>query len=175
MDKAESFALKAQTMAELDADLMDVEDEQQQSSYHIEPNKDICIDNLVCNDKAYQDVWLTKEEMHDLLDAFDLNEWVFVPQDDNGGPKCYKFHHKELFLYALNKCISMSWNKTLVESPLFGSSNSCWCCSFKFLMKYLDQRFSYLIGPTAIAMWIPFMPWFRDCIYQYLQKPKPRV
>ena len=78
-------------MAELDANLMDV-DEQDQSSHHTEWNKNICIDNLVCDEKADQEVQVTKEEMHRLLDVLDLGKWAWVPQDDHGGPKNCRFH-----------------------------------------------------------------------------------
>lgn len=75
----------------------------------------------------------------------------------------------------LTKMSTTVTHKKLADSREFGGSETRWQQGYRWLVMYLDRKFYHLIGPEAIAMWVPSFPMFRNKIYAYLKKKKLRT
>jgi len=147
---------------------------------HYFPPKDTRIDTFQNDDHADQQLRLSEDELRDLLRLFELDELTQVPMLHGDGSVTFcNFNREELLMHMLTKMSSRVTHKMMVEGvePLtggFGGSNTKWEQGYKWLVKYVDNKFYHLIGPDAIKMWVESFPSFRDHIYQYLRKPKRR-
>ena len=82
MNKARVYFSMAICCAQLDSDLLDLKDGQDDVRNCCFPPKDLRIDTLFQNDdQADQQIRLSKEEIRQLLDVFQLDEIIYVPQN----------------------------------------------------------------------------------------------
>lgn len=89
--RAQQHLLFALICAKLDSDLLDLDEEEGfVSGYLVPKNPNITIDAFECDDQAGQETRLKKSELWLLLQLFELDEEIWVPQNQNNPDgQCY--------------------------------------------------------------------------------------
>ena len=172
------YLRKAMVCARLDAQLLDMSDDEWRDAGFSVPLGKPRIDTFfISDDQALVDTRFKKDELHWLIErVFQLEENVPVPQNstrDTG--KFYWFHREELVIYFLMKVSSKKTHLNMADDPRFGGSDNRWSRGYRWLVLYLKDKFFHLIGPDAIDMWVPGFPKFAHAIYDYVNKPKVRI
>ena len=175
-ERALTHLRMAVTSAQLDADLLDLSDDAINAAGYCLPLNVVRIDTMYYNDDhAENNTRFTKDELRWLLEFFQLDEWIWIPQNSmRQTGKYYKFHREELLIYALHKNSTKKTHKDMAEDPRFGGSDGRWIKGHRWLLLYMRERCYHLIGSDAIEMWVRFFPQFADRIYDYMLKPKDR-
>lgn len=160
-----------------DSYLLDLDDGVWESAgYRMPLNRNIRIDAMFQNDDmAGSMTRFTKGQLHYLVMEFDLDEFIHVPQDCDGGRgDFYVFHREELLIFMFCKITTRMTFWRLAEDPRFGGSECRWAKGYHWIIWYLDERYYHLIGPDGIENWVEHFPDFARSIWTYLQKPKTR-
>lgn len=157
---------------ELDSDLMDLDPVVLETKSYRWPLRRPRIADFRSPDEAEQFTRFGIEELYKLLDLFELDEYIRVPQNPNNAdnPKKYKFHREELLIVTLHKMNTRKTWKDIADDRRFGGSECRWSKGYRWLVLYLDERYEHLIGPQALAMWVPYFEVFAEKISAYLNR-----
>ena len=104
---ATTYLAMAICCVKLDSDLLDIQHEDRCENYYYPP-KMLRIDTVFQNDnQSDQQIRLSKNEIRQLLDIFQLDETIYVQQNHYGqGGPYYRYNREELFIYLLSRICS---------------------------------------------------------------------
>ena len=151
-----------QLLALLDAELGDlpVADEISRP-YHKRPAYRR-VRNFVNDDEARNYTAFTKAELYRLLRLFNLPRQINVNMRPDG--RTDVFHREELLIFTLMKMRTGSTNALLIDSIVGGRSETRWGYGYKWMVQYLDDRYSNVIGMNGVQRWVPHFPRFAEHI-----------
>ena len=89
----------------------------------------------------------------------------------NGAEKCYRIDPEELFLYSLTR-LKTGMSQEMIVDHYFGGDYSRWSYGHRWMMLYLDRRYSSILGHGGILRYLPLFGEFRDAIEAYCQKDR---
>ena len=154
------FAHHAVEMIRLDSTLLDLPAGVQ--SGYSKPLIDLTIDDYFVNDDQSREFTrFTKDQLHYLVADLNLLEYVRVRYETNKGPKYFRFRVETLFIYVLRKLSTGATHKHLSDVE-FGGDSGRWGRGYTFMIMYLDDRYSSIIGPQGVETWAPHFPYFAE-------------
>jgi hypothetical protein len=112
-------------------------------------------------------------EIREMMELFVLPEWILVPRGRPDG-KNYLFHREELMLMLLNKMTEGRPISKMARSYGY-KCDSRLGAGIRYLVKYLDERYDFLIGATALMRWRYKFPEFAESIRNFIAKEKISV
>jgi hypothetical protein len=88
------------------------------------------------------------------------------------GDACgYNFNSEELFLYTMTRMkMKTGLDHTKLCKNIFGGSSKRWSFAWRFMMKYLDNRYRSIIGHQGLVRFVHQFPEFYEAIQQKVQR-----
>jgi hypothetical protein len=121
------------------------------------PRRFTRIDSFISDDEAKCLTNFNKSELTTLIGHFNLPPEIHVPVP--GGMFRYKFHREEIVIYMLVKMKSGSTHTFMSDAVTQGDSRR-WSYGYKWIVKYIDDRYFDLIGPRGMEIWAIYFPSF---------------
>ena len=91
----------------------------------------------------------------------------------NGSLCCYRIHPEEIFLFTLCRLASGMTQVQIVDG-YFGGDKNRWSYAYPWMLKYLDERYSNIIGHQGLARYLDDFPRFKRAIKEYVQRDHQR-
>ena len=86
------------------------------------------------------------------------------------GVACYyNFHPEELFFYTMTR-MKTGNDHTQMCGDIFGGSPKRWSIAWRWVMKYLDDRYQHVIGHQGLLRYVDQFAEFFDAIQQKVQQ-----
>ena len=156
--------------------LYDITEEEEDGIY-IPPRQNIRFhswDDQLCYDKTN----FTKSQLLRIYNCFGLqtianqnNGFIKVPTghlNAHGRICCYNFHPEELFLYTMMR---MKTGDDITQMAyVFGGSTKRWSFAWRWIMVYLDARYTNIIGHQGLLRFVDQFPAFYDAINEKVKK-----
>jgi hypothetical protein len=130
------------------------------------------IDDFMSQDQAKIETGFSKDELHLLMDLFELPLEILVPRPDG---KCHHFHREELLIFTLCHLKEGDSIVGTVSRSVGGRSEARWGHGYKWMIHYLDQRYSPIHSHEGLQRWVTHFPMFAEKIRLMLEKDKSHV
>lgn len=140
----------------IDAYFLDIPNNEEPGGRHT-PLAHKRIDDFPTDDHAYQWTNFNRAELRDLIRLWGLPENFEVPR--KGTAAHYVFNNEELVIFFLNAMKSAD-RKTDICTMKLGGDDGRWGVGCNWLVRYLDARYSHLLGPESLGLWIDDVPYF---------------
>ncbi|KAL7529818.1 hypothetical protein ACHAXR_003175, partial [Thalassiosira sp. AJA248-18] len=128
------------------------------------------------NQECYDNTSFRKSQLILIYREFGLAE-LAVQSDGNirvfNGHEFYNFHPEEIFLFLMTRC-KKGWSNKDMCSFIFGGNACRWSYGFPWILRYLDERYTDIIGHQNLERYVDHFPEFFDKIQEYIRKPTIR-
>jgi hypothetical protein len=126
----------------VDAAIGDIPEEEETEEVCYSDPKYQRIDDFMSPDQAKIETGFTKDELHLLMDLFELPLEILVPCP-NG--KFHHFHWEELLIFTLCHLREGDSVAGTVSHIVRGQSEACWGHGYKWMIHYLDQHYHLIL------------------------------
>ena len=93
--------------------------------------------------------------------------------DVDGTPTRYLIHPEELFLFTLTKLATGRTNISIVDE-YFGGDYTRYSYGYRWMLKYIDERYTDVIGHQGLARYVRDFLRFNRAIETYVQRDRRR-
>jgi hypothetical protein len=156
----------------VDAAIGDIPEEEETDEVCYSDPKYRRIDDFMSPDQAKIETGFTKDELHLLMDLFELPLEILVPHPDG---KFHHFHREELLVFTLCHLREGDSVVGTVSHVVGGRSEARWGHGYKWMIHYLDQRYHPILSHEGLQRWVTHFPMFAEKIQMMLEKDKRHV
>ena len=162
----------------LDYVLHDIPPEEEEATIIYKPRQNVVFESWSDWD-CYHYTNFHKEQLARIFSCFGLLTMVDpltgkvkVPTgfyNQHGVACCYNFNPEELFLYVMTR-MKTGNDHTQMCGDIFGGSPRRWSIAWRWVMKYLDDRYQNIIGHQGLLHYVDQFPEFFDSIPQKVRQ-----
>jgi hypothetical protein len=89
-------------------------------------------------------------------------------------PCCYRVHPEEVFLLFTLCRLASGVTQVHIVDTYFGGDKNRWTYAYPWMLKYLDERYSNIIGHQGLSRFLGDFPRFKRAIEEYVQSDHQR-
>jgi hypothetical protein len=170
-----AYSGQFQRLFRLDAEWFDIPLEEEQSHLsHRLARQYIGIDAWPAQE-TYDNTGFRPDQLRKVYGLFGLEDManqephvgsILVP---TGHGRHYHFYPEELFMFLFVKCRTGHNNKHLC-AYYFGGHAARWTFGFRWIVRYLDQRYQRTLSHEKLACFLPQFGQFYEAISAYMQQ-----
>ena len=153
----------------LDTELHDIPLEEEENAPSVQkPRQNIRFDSWPCQ-QCRCSTSFRKEVLLEIYNHFNLANIPAQQGYDDGfirvstGHRNYLFHPEELFLFLMLKCKKGFSNKDMCD-VVFGGHASRWSFGFPWILGYLDDRYTNILGHQGLERFVDQFPDFFQAV-----------
>ncbi|KAL9189077.1 hypothetical protein ACHAXT_011567 [Thalassiosira profunda] len=164
----------------LDTALFDITPEEEAQPRQFTRKKDLRIDDL-SDPAAHKMTHFYHGQLRRLYTLFDLDGHLAALNEEkvplytghySGNTPCrYLIHPEELFLFTLCKIATGGTNQSIVDE-YFGGDYARWSFGYRWMLRYLDDRYKDIIGHQGLSRFVGDFPRFHKAIERFVQRER---
>ena len=105
-----------------------------------------------------------------LTRIFNLCQFPHFIEIENCGQNTYNMTGEEIFIFGMTK-LAHGLDNNLLCLNFFGGSSKRWTYAYPWFLRFVDGRFSHVVGIKGLRRFVPQFPYFARKIAEKLNKP----
>ena len=169
-----AFSEMFQRLFRLDAEWFDIPLHEEQGHLSHRLGRQYIGIDAWSDQETYENTGFRKNQLRKVYELFGLedvaNQEPYVGSIlVSKGNRNYHFYPEELFMFLMVKCRTGHNNKHLC-AYYFGGHASRWTSGFRWIVRYVDQRYQRTLSHEKLVCFLPQFGQFYDVISAYMQQ-----
>ena len=171
----------------IDSQLFDILAAEDALPKQMTPRKNLRINDL-SDPEAHRLTRFYAGQLRQLYRRFGFSRWARNQNNNNGDERlkfytghtnqnniqcCYRIHPEEAFLFMMMKIATGLDNQYLVDNH-FGGDYARWSYIYRGTLKYIDTRYTNIIGHQVLARYVNQFPHFHATIQEFCRRGRWR-